>query len=105
MDCLLIHYCCGTMHKGAVGGVGRYDAGNGGDGDPNTGGGGGGSGYGNASPYIGDSGAGGSGIVIVRYADSFSDLSSIGAGLTSAKTTAGGYTIYKFTAGTGDIIF
>jgi hypothetical protein len=48
-------------------------------------------------------GNGGSGVVILRYADTFADLASIGGGLTYSKTTTGGYTIYTFTAGTGTV--
>jgi hypothetical protein len=39
----------------------------------------------------------------LSYASTFSDLSSIGGGLTYAKTTSGGNTIYSFTAGTGTV--
>jgi hypothetical protein len=49
------------------------------------------------------SGAGGSGIVILRYPDTNPDFTSIGGGLTYTKTTTGGYKIYKFTAGTGTV--
>ena len=68
-------------------------------GTANTGGGGGG-GYENNN---GNAGSGGSGIVIIKYADTYPDLTSIGGGLTYTKTTSGGKTIYKFTAGTGNI--
>jgi hypothetical protein len=61
----------------------------------NRGGGGGGGGQG------GTGAAGGSGIVIISYVGD--DLSAIGAGLTYAKSTSGGNTIYQFTAGTGTI--
>jgi hypothetical protein len=47
--------------------------------------------------------AGGSGIVIISYPSSSPDLTSIDVGLTYAKTTAGGNTIYTFTAGTGTV--
>jgi hypothetical protein len=46
---------------------------------------------------------GGSGIVIISYPSIYPDLASIGAGLTYAKTTSGGNTIYTFTAGTGTV--
>ncbi len=49
------------------------------------------------------SGAGGSGIVILKFLDSRS--LSVGAGLTSTNTTSGGYKIYTFTAGTGMVVF
>jgi hypothetical protein len=32
-------------------------------------------------------------------------LTSIGGGLTSSTSTSGGYRIYQFTAGTGNIVF
>jgi hypothetical protein len=62
----------------------------------NTGGGGGGGGNGSA---------GGSGIVIIRYPDTYANLASIGGGLTYSLTTTGGYKIYSFTAGTGSVTF
>ena len=64
-------------------------------GGTNTGGGGGG---GRDNPGK----AGGSGIVVLRYADTFADI-TVNAGLTYTKTTTGGYKIYTFTAGTGTI--
>jgi hypothetical protein len=42
-------------------------------------------------------------VVIIRYADTFSDLTTIGGGLTYTKTTSGGNKIYTFTAGTGTV--
>jgi hypothetical protein len=63
-------------------------------GTPNTGGGGGGG----PSTYtykIG--GAGGSGIVIIRYANTYDDL-TVGGGLTYSYANTGGYKIYSFTA-------
>jgi hypothetical protein len=39
----------------------------------------------------------------LRYADTFQDLTSVGGGLTYAKTSSGGNTIYTFTAGTGTV--
>jgi hypothetical protein len=56
-----------------------------------------------AGVATGTSGTGGSGVVIVRYPDSFDDLTFVGSGLTHTKTTLGGYKIYTFTAGTGSI--
>jgi len=41
--------------------------------------------------------------VILRYADNFADLTSIGGTLVYTLTTTGGYKIYKFTAGTGTV--
>jgi hypothetical protein len=48
---------------------------------------------------------GGSGVVVLSYPLQFSDLSFIGAGLSYTKTVSGGKTIYRFTAGTGTIIW
>jgi hypothetical protein len=42
-------------------------------------------------------------VVIISYSSSFPDLTSIGGGLTYAKTTSGGNTIYTFTLGTGTV--
>jgi hypothetical protein len=56
-------------------------------------------------------GDGGSGIVVIRYADTFPDLTSIAGGLTKTgggttpTTTTGGFKIYVFTAGTGSVTF
>lgn len=47
--------------------------------------------------------AGGSGVILVRYPDTFADLTSVGAGLTFAKVTSGGFKYYKFTQGTGTV--
>jgi hypothetical protein len=43
--------------------------------------------------------------VIIRYTDTFADITTIGAGLTYTKTTTGGYKIYSFTAGTDSVTF
>ena len=64
----------------------------------NTGAGGGGN---NATYYA--PGQGGSGVVIVRYPSTESNLSSIGGGLTFSWSSAGGVKTYTFTAGTGNI--
>jgi hypothetical protein len=75
-----------TGGTGGTGGGGN----NGVAGTANTGGGGGG----NAN--------GGSGIVILKYADSLPPL-TVGAGLTQTNSTSGGFRIYSFTAGTGTV--
>jgi hypothetical protein len=49
------------------------------------------------------SGNGGSGVVIIKYQDTFT--CTVGAGLTSSETTSGGFKIRTFTAGTGTISF
>jgi hypothetical protein len=50
-------------------------------------------------------GAGGSGIVILKYADTFPDITSIAGGLTFTRTTFTGFKCYTFTAGTGTVTF
>jgi hypothetical protein len=72
-----------------AGGGGAYNQ----AGSPNTGGGGGGSST--TTDY-----SGGSGVVIIRYADSFADLASTTGSPTI--TTDGGYKIYKWT-GSGSV--
>jgi hypothetical protein len=47
--------------------------------------------------------AGGSGIVIIRYPNTFSDLTTIGGSLVHTFTNLGGFKIYTFTAGTGTV--
>ena len=41
--------------------------------------------------------------MIIRYADTFADLASIGGGLTYTLTTYTGFKVYTFTAGTGTV--
>jgi len=81
------------------GGIGASDGTAGTPGGQNTGGGGGGGSFASASFYPATSG--GSGVVIVRYADTYPDLASIAVGLTYTRTVTGGYKYYTFTAGTG----
>jgi hypothetical protein len=65
--------------------------------------GGGGGGQGGWSPSVlYPSGAGGSGIVIIRYADTFSAAASTTGSPTI--TVAGGYRVYEWT-GNGSITF
>ena len=71
-------------------------------GTANTGGGGGGLSNGVRTE---DAGSGGSGVVIIRYADNYGDIITIGGGLTYAQTITGGYKIYEFTSGTDTITF
>jgi hypothetical protein len=89
-------------------------------GSANTGGGGGGTGASALQPPQ-SSGAGGSGVVIIAYPDTFPNLSSIGAGLTTQSwngsawinnasgsttpntTIRSGYKVYRFSQGTGNI--
>jgi hypothetical protein len=51
----------------------------------------------------GTDGNGGSGVVIVKYPDSYTI--SVGGGLTSSTATAGGFKVTTFTAGTDTISF
>jgi hypothetical protein len=67
----------------------------------NTGGGGGGGGQVGLTFYSG--GAGGDGVVIIAYPDTFSAPTSISGGLTYTEPTRTGYRVYRFTAGTGTI--
>ncbi len=81
---------------GAGGGGAGAQSGTGGNGTVNTGGGGGG-----VNGTTG--GNGGSGIVILRYADSIT--LTIGAGLTSTTASAGGFKVTQFTAGSDTVSF
>ena len=47
--------------------------------------------------------AGGSGVVIIAYPDTFTAPTSISGGLTYTQPTRTGYRVYRFTAGTGTI--
>lgn len=69
----------------------------GGSGGANTGSGGGGCGHADVG------GPGGSGIIVLRFPNTYPDLASIGAGLTFTKTSITGFTVYRFTAGTGTV--
>lgn len=89
----------GTSGAGGNGGGGAAGSGAAGsfagtNGTANTGGGGG---AGNTAT----GGNGGSGVVILRYPDSYPALTTIAAGLTYTTATTGGYKVYTFTAGTG----
>lgn len=71
--------------------------------------------YGDGANGIGSSGAntgsatlrssGDSGVVIIRYPNTYPDIIYIGAGLSYTFNNTGGYKIYKFTAGTDLVIF
>lgn len=100
-----------TAYAGGGGGHGRcggYSGGVGGGGNggssggtPNTGGGGGGN-----SGSTGDRGfSGGSGVVVIAYPNTYPAISSIAPGLTYDQPTRAGYRVYRFTAGSGNIIF
>jgi hypothetical protein len=45
---------------------------------------------------------GGSGIVVIKYVNTARDL-TVAAGLTYTSTNTGGFKIYQFTAGTGNV--
>jgi hypothetical protein len=51
------------------------------------------------------SGSAGSGVVIIAYPSTQADITTIGGGLTYTKDTStrSGWTVYKFTAGTGTV--
>ncbi len=86
----------GTPGIGGSGGGGNGAAGvSGANGSLNTGGGAGGGNQGGAT--------GGSGIVIIRYPDTYTV--TIGAGLTGSTATDGSDKVTTFTAGTGNISF
>lgn len=93
----------GATGYSSVGGQGGGGAGGGSAGTAgtaNTGGGGGGIGN---NPYLGfTAGAGGSGIVIIRYPDTFPNAASTTGSPTL--TVTGGYKIYRFTS-SGSITF
>jgi hypothetical protein len=120
----------GTSSNGGAGGSGRASSitgssvtrGGGGGGGSNVGGAGGGSGGGGNGAYpqatnggtnlggggggcqssLTTSGAGGSGIVILRWPTATATI-SIGAGLTGSTTTVGSDTVATITAGTGNV--
>lgn len=91
----------GGGSSGGTGGTGGTGGGGGGgdtgtSGTVNTGGGGGAGSTSNA-------GNGGSGVVILKYPDTLT--LTIGAGLTSSTSSAGGFKVTTFTAGTDVISF
>ena len=91
-----------TVPGGTGGSGGGGNGGNGSSGSAgatNTGSGGGGGGDGNNS-----GGIGGSGIVILRYPNSYT-ISNPGSGLTFTTATVGSDKVTTFTAGTGNIQF
>ena len=99
------NYPSGTSSGGLGGGGygGNYNGGAGlaaESGADNSGGGGGGS-YGYLSATVG---AGGSGVVILRYPDSYTVTKS-GSLISSVSTSVPGYKIETFTSGTGTITF
>ena len=51
-----------------------------------------------------DGGAGGSGVVILRYPDNYA-ISNPGGGLTFSTATDGSFKVTTFTAGTGNVSF
>jgi len=91
----------GTGGAGGAGGGGAGTSGavNAGNGTANTGGGGGGLGLPNTTSLAG---AGGSGVVIIRYSDAF-PLASATTGSPTI-TTTGGFRIYRWTS-SGSITF
>jgi hypothetical protein len=73
-------------------------------GSANTGSGGGGGTY---SGIVGLGGAGGSGVVVIKYSNAFQTAFTSGGGFVSTQdtTTSPGYTIKRITAGSGTITF
>ena len=101
-------YATGTAGTGgsSIGGNGGRNGLNATSGSPNTGSGGGGNGYTDVGNLQGVSGAGGSGVVILKYPNTFT-ISNSGGGLTftTDSSSVAGYNITTFTAGTGQISF
>ena len=91
-----------TYAAGGSGGA-NSGGGNGANANANTGNGGTG-GQGDLISSNISGGNGGSGIVIVKYPDTFT-ITNPGGGLTSSTSTAGGFSVTSFTAGTGTIQF
>jgi hypothetical protein len=90
----------GTAGAGGGGAGSMANAGVAGSGTSNTGGGGGGA-RNSGGPSANQGGIGGSGIVILRYPDTYPDPTSYPSG---TKYSSGGYKYFKFTA-TGSITF
>jgi hypothetical protein len=88
-----------TRAVGGAGGQSNADS-NGTAGGANTGTGGGGAGIVSGGTQSG--GNGGSGIVIIKYPDTFT-ITNPGGGLTFTTATASGFSVTSFTAGTGTI--
>ena len=88
--------------NGGLGGGGKAgdSYGNGTAGVANTGGGGGGGGDGGGSAA-----PGGSGVLIIAYPDSKPAIATIPGTLTYTEPTRAGYRVYRFTAGSGTVIF
>lgn len=90
----------------SIGGNGGRNGLNATAGSTNTGSGGGGNGLNSSGNLQGSSGAGGSGVVIIKYPNTFA-ISNSGGGLTftTDSSSVAGYNITTFTAGTGSISF
>jgi hypothetical protein len=93
----------GGLGGGGSGGVSSYTTvvASAANGAANTGGGGGGGGWQNGGNNAG--GDGGSGVVLLRYPSSVTLSISAGLTYTNDTTTAPGYTITKFTSGSGTV--
>jgi len=92
----------GTSSLGGAGGGGN--GGNGGPAVPGTAGTGNTGGGGGGSYAVANGGAGGSGIVIIRYADSYSGAASTVGLAAGYPIVAGGYIVYKWIS-SGSITF
>lgn len=86
---------------GGAGGIGQNQVGE--SGVANTGGGAGAGGGGDDANFGAVGGTGGSGIVIIKYADSLTGTFT--PGLTVSTSNSGGYKISCVTAGTGCVSF
>jgi len=86
------------------GGYGASNSGAAASGAANTGGGGGG-GTQFRGTSAGANGAGGSGVVVIAYSNSYPAPTSISGGLTYDQPTRAGYRVYRFTAGSGTVTF
>lgn len=93
----------GTGGTGGGGNGGNVNDASGFTGTVNTGGGGGGGGLNGADSIRRPGGAGGSGIVIIKYPDIYT-ISNPGGGLTyTTAGPSGGFKVTTFTAGTGNV--
>lgn len=91
----------GTGGPGGTGGGGNGTSGTGGSGTANRGGGGGGGGNNGTN----NGGPGGSGVVILKYSNTYT-ISNPGGGLTfTTSTEVSGFKVTTFTQGTGNIQF
>ena len=95
----------GSGGSGGGGSAGNSPTSNGNPGSVNTGGGGGGAAGNGPGSGPNAGGNGGSGVIILKYPDSFT-ISNPGGGLTiSTPGAAGGFKVSSITAGTGNVLW